>query len=839
MSQGKRERSLNDDTSLNQEKKQFTSDFDPFQGKHILERTTNTAPPQVNVVNDLIVLDHDGEDFHGRPVSINNTPLALGDTEVSALDTVTQSTAEKPVDPPARPQRPPRPTVNNFNPSNFKPTMTSSINVTPPLVVSSNQNLSNQQPVVNPPPQQRGLSSNKDPLQQPSESYNPLPQQQGLSSNNLFQQPSEGYNPPPQQQGPSINSLFQQPSEGYNPLPQQQGLSSNSLFQQPSEGYNPPPQQQGPSINSLSQQPSEGYNPPPQQQGPSINSLSQQPSEGYNPPPQQQGPSINSLSQQPSEGYNPPPQQQKVCSNNLLQQPIAGSDPLHQQPMRGTDTDPEPSFKDFVAEMRTKLDRNYSDTRGFMESFSQELARTNKELKQYRQEALDLTEVVTVQGDRICKLEADIRELTISSAARQQIPPEHTIEQERLLYDINSIKHIPADYVTNVVSTEEQAKLMKFCMEQFPLAKLEGAETAPGYRRYVLSYGVGYGYSNVYHPANPIPRPIEDLRVWMSQYLGEDFNQCSATFYEPEAQMPRHGDREASLVPGSKIAALSLNDEKIMAFFRRGMSSELGRVTLIPGSLVVMRQEDQQDMDHAILPGTAAVTLDFNGMRVSLVFRRLKQKRPIMIRLLGDSNYVDTSGKNEKINFGVNKGQLGSLLPGESKFIPHTGLLPNIGGCFEGCTELVLGVGTNNLKFPHQEGNAPEQVLGRVASFCDALLESKKEMNIFLPEVLPTRDPALIPVVEHYNKLLGEYAAARRGRVTVISTAVFRDNQGLLDSRLSNNQDNLHLNSKGVSLLAGRIKYEIKSKYGLQLPPHLAKNRPTSTRPITRKPRTR
>ena len=472
MSQGKRERSLNDDTSLNQEKKQFTSDFDPFQGKHILERTTNTAPPQVNVVNDLIVLDHDGEDFHGRPVSINNTPLALGDTEVSALDTVTQSTAEKPVDPPARPQRPPRPTVNNFNPSNFKPTMTSSINVTPPLVVSSNQNLSNQQPVVNPPPQQRGLSSNKDPLQQPSEGYNPLPQQQGLSSNNLFQQPSEGYNPPPQQQGPSINSLFQQPSEGYNPLPQQQGLSSNSLFQQPSEGYNPPPQQQGPSINSLSQQPSEGYNPPPQQQGPSINSLSQQPSEGYNPPPQQQGPSINSLSQQPSEGYNPPPQQQKVCSNNLLQQPIAGSDPLHQQPMRGTDTDPEPSFKDFVAEMRTKLDRNYSDTRGFMESFSQELARTNKELKQYRQEALDLTEVVTVQGDRICKLEADIRELTISSAARQQIPPEHTIEQERLLYDINSIKHIPADYVTNVVSTEEQAKLMKFCMEQFPLAKL-------------------------------------------------------------------------------------------------------------------------------------------------------------------------------------------------------------------------------------------------------------------------------------------------------------------------------------------------------------------------------
>ena len=97
----------------------------------------------------------------------------------------------------------------------------------------------------------------------------------------------------------------------------------------------------------------------------------------------------------------------------------------------------------------------------------------------------------------------------------------------------------------------------------------------------------------------------------------------------------------------------------------------------------------------------------------------------------------------------------------ESKFIPHTGLLPNIGGSFEGCTELVLGEGTNNLKFPHEEGNAPQQVLGRVRSFCDALLESKIEINIFLPEVLPTRDPALLPVIEHYNKLLGYYKLVR------------------------------------------------------------------------------
>ena len=570
-----------------------------------------------------------------------------------------------------------------------------------------------------------------------------------------------------------------------------------------------------------------------------------------NTPPQQPKVRTNPLSQEPTRGTNPPPQQPRVenALDSGLTPPALTPPARPQRPERperpdsskngksnpniSQNEDTVPSFRDFVSEMRSRMERTFQDTNQFMTGFSTELEKTNLRVEEWRQESLqttrELREVVAVQGERIEKLETELKALALESAKKEAgYVPEP--EQQKLLYNINSIRHLPADYSINALTPPDQEALMRQCMELFPQAVVEGAEQAVGCRRYVISFGVGYGYTDISHPHNPIPSFVEDIRIWISELLGENFNQCSMTFYELGARMPRHGDREASLVPGSKIAAISLNESKIMAFYRRGMNTEIGRVNLLPGSLLVMRQEDQQDTDHAILAGPAT-TAEWNGFRVSLVFRRLKEKRPINIKLLGDSNYADKEGENTKIVFGDHKGQLGSLLPGDSTNIPHIGKLPNVGGTFEGYTDVVLGVGINNLKFPQQETNAPKKVVAKIAQFCDAILNENSRTNIFLPEVLPTRDPALTPVISSYNKLLRSYASNRAGRVTLISTDVFQDRQGLLDLRFSTKQDALHLNSTGVSLLAGRIKYEIKAKYGLQVPPHLKKKRKDNKRP--------
>ena len=521
-----------------------------------------------------------------------------------------------------------------------------------------------------------------------------------------------------------------------------------------------------------------------------------------------------------------------------LGQPVSNSSLINKttplQEVQGEHTPRGSSLQDFVLEMKARLDQSHEETSRFMTFFSQELEKTNSNVMEWRDQTLHLRDVVSVQGQRIEKLEEEIRTLALSSKEPHALPAP---SQEKLLYDINNMRHIPADYSNDVIPSGDQKMIMAECMKLLPHASLEGSDHREGHRRYVHSFGVAYGYgkTGTSHPPNPFPTFLEHIRVWLSDHLGEQLNQCSMTFYEPLAKMPRHGDSEASLVPGSKIAAVSLGRAAYMAWYRRGMNTELGRVLLNPGSLLVMRQEDQQEIEHAILAAlqSGETELEYLGWRISLTFRRLKEKRNIKIKLLGDSNYVhyDHQGKNTQINFGSNKGQLGPVLPGDSTNIAHTGLLPNIGGLLDGYSDLVLGVGINNLKFPEHAGNAPEKVVSKIQGFCDAVLDLKEDLNIFIPEILPTRDPSLTPVIRRYNELLGSYVEARKGRVTLISTAVFQDNQtGLLDIKFGYQDDFLHLNEKGVRLLAGRLKHEIKSKYGLLIPPHLRDRRSNNNR---------
>ena len=468
------------------------------------------------------------------------------------------------------------------------------------------------------------------------------------------------------------------------------------------------------------------------------------------------------------------------------------------------------------------MDRNHQDTQMFMTGFSNEFSKILEWKAVVEKNEAELREVVTVQGRRIETLEARLDQLSLASSSAEGAAP--VLLQQQQLYNVNNNRHLPADYIPDYIIGEERTSLLRRCIELKHLARPEGADKV--HPRLVLCYGASYGYSNITHPQKAFPSFLEAIRVGLSSKYGVDFNQLSMTFYEPLAVIPRHGDKEKSIVPGSPIVFLSLGSLRELGFFRSKMSTELGRVGLESGSLLVMRQEDQQDYDHAIMPLThdacALSMMEENqGLRVGLVFRCVKTKRNIKIKLVGDSNYVDPSGGRNKINFGPDKGQLGPSLPGDSLNVPHTGLLPNIEGTLDGYTDLVLGVGTNNLKFPEHAANTPERVINQITGFCDAALNKKPGLNVFISEVLPTREPRLIPVIDKYNQILRTYAKLRPGKVTLISASVFRDRDGLMDKRLCSQHDTIHLNSEGVKLMAGRIKHELKAKYGLLVPLHL------------------
>ena len=459
----------------------------------------------------------------------------------------------------------------------------------------------------------------------------------------------------------------------------------------------------------------------------------------------------------------------------------------------------------------------------FMTGFSNEFSKILEWKAVVERNEAELREVVSVQGRRIETLEARLEQLSLASSSAEGAAP--VLLQQQQLYNVNNNnRHLPADYIPDYIIGEERTSLLRRCIELRHLAKPEGADKV--HPRLVLCYGAPYGYSNITHPQKAFPSFLEAIRLGLNSKYGVEFNQLSMTFYEPLAVIPRHGDKEKSIVPGSPIVFLSLGSLRELGFFRSKMSTELGRVGLESGSLLVMRQEDQQEYDHAIMPLThdacALSMMEENqGLRVGLVFRCVKTKRNIKIKLVGDSNYVDPSGGRNKINFGPDKGQLGPSLPGDSLNVPHTGLLPNIEGTLDGYTDLVLGVGTNNLKFPEHAANTPERVINQITGFCDSALNKKPGLNVFISEVLPTREPRLIPVIDKYNQILRTYAKLRPGKVTLISASVFRDRDGLMDKRLCSQHDTIHLNSEGVKLMAGRIKHELKAKYGLLVPPHL------------------
>ena len=57
-------------------------------------------------------------------------------------------------------------------------------------------------------------------------------------------------------------------------------------------------------------------------------------------------------------------------------------------------------------------------------------------------------------------------------------------------------------------------------------------------------------------------------------------------------------------------------------------------------------------------------------------------------------------------------------------------------------------LGTNNLKLPEHASNTPESVINQITWFCDAAMSKKPSLDIFIPEVLPTREPRLVPVID-------------------------------------------------------------------------------------------
>ena len=134
--------------------------------------------------------------------------------------------------------------------------------------------------------------------------------------------------------------------------------------------------------------------------------------------------------------------------------------------------------------------------------------------------------------------------------------------------------------------------------------------------RKAASFGLPYNYSGTVWPETAFPEILRPVLEAVAARTGDRPNNCLALYYtDGGASLGYHSDSIANLVPGTRIAVLSLGAERSISF-RHQVTREIEAYALPGGSLLVMTAEMQAHWKHGVL-ADATVT----GGRISLAFR--------------------------------------------------------------------------------------------------------------------------------------------------------------------------------------------------------------------------
>jgi len=190
------------------------------------------------------------------------------------------------------------------------------------------------------------------------------------------------------------------------------------------------------------------------------------------------------------------------------------------------------------------------------------------------------------------------------------------------------------------------------------------------------------------------------------------------------------------------------------------------------------------------------------------------------IVLCGDSN---SSGK---IRFGEERGTLGAALPGDTKFTPCVRNLPTDPAVLRQYSDIIIATGTNDLK---EESCVPDQLATECHQYVSTVVNSHRNVQVYLPGVLPTSCADTNARINVYNRHLNDIARSHH-RVTFIDTGGFKSKEGVLADRFKQQGDRtgLHLNDSGIKIYASKFKHALRLRHNL---PNI---RPQRSRTYTR-----
>ena len=326
----------------------------------------------------------------------------------------------------------------------------------------------------------------------------------------------------------------------------------------------------------------------------------------------------------------------------------------------------------------------------------------------------------------------------------------------------------------------------------------------------VLSFGEPYTYVGAKgdsHPTN-IPPLFEEIIQSLVTKLNLKctpncvlINHYTSTSISPElnsddvnSYLPFHSDDEAVIQPDSPIITISLGESRTLTFQAiHNDMEEQKSLTPSHNSVYTMTRSSQGWYKHGIKPEQSSAD------RFSLTFRCVSQKYKRSVIIQGDSN-------TKNIKFGTGIGTIGETYPGtRRKAAKVCDISPE--SCI-GYSNVVLVCGTNDLRVGYVKDDSD---IRRLVDLYKSKLQEIKQLSpsckIFVVPVLPTRNARMNRNIVCFNSMLSDMLNQMCFKdVFFPGVYSFLDSKGLLSSRLTRNNDDIHLGDKGLAQFVRLIK---------------------------------
>ena len=289
---------------------------------------------------------------------------------------------------------------------------------------------------------------------------------------------------------------------------------------------------------------------------------------------------------------------------------------------------------------------------------------------------------------------------------------------------------------------------------------------------------------------------------------------------ESDNKMPNRGspdflENNAMLNSSAVLETLSVINENMLVLGSSSKTADSKLDTIIERITKLEADNRNRDLSFQELSGRVQAlesNMSFQAVRGDLEWQP-QSNIATKVLLLGDSNSAG------KIRFGEERGTLGKHLPGQSRFIATASHLPEIEQfpeTFEGVTDLIIAIGTNDLKDDQSVCSCPKTLATNIYQYCRSAVNFNSSIQIYLPAVLPTRIANVNIKIDLYNRYLQDMCR-KHPHLEYVHMGGMKGDDNLLLTRLLDKEmrTGLRLNDQGLKIYASRLKAALREKHYL------------------------